>query len=381
MKHPANILLQTCLFASLLTSCRSLPTLDEAEGNTPAQIMQSLSDRYLQTSGNSGIAMVAILPDGSDKSAFAGVADPNDPQIPLSENTLFEIGSLGKDFITWTIWELEKERRINLDSPVTAYADQPLPSLYETVLVRDLLTHHSGLPRESLGLLDMDDVLDAWLWTGDICRCVSTRDRLYGRLRNRRCLHAIENRHSRYSNIGFGLLGMLMENATGEQLEQLIQHYVTTPMNLSDTTFSPTEEQRKRLAAPVAGDLPVLFRRGTQVPVHQLGNGLKAAGNLYSTPNDMKKFIRRFHTELLTRAPVVPNTPEMNGQLIYNREVHITPENHRLLCRWGMFYGYNAFVGLDLDTGISILVFRTGTDWPDEFGITVLRALSRTARS
>lgn len=380
MKHKVTIFLQVCLFAFFLSSCRSLPTIEEAAGNTPAQVMQSLSDRYLRTSGNYGIAMVAILPDGTDRSVYAGVADPENPQIPLSGDTLFEIGSLGKDFVTWTIWELEKEQRIVLDFPVTAYADQPLPSLYETVLLRDLLEHQSGLPRESLGLCDMDDVLNAWLWTGDICRCATTRELLYRMLRKRSCQRAIENRRSRYSNIGFGLLGVLTENATGEQLEQLIQRYVLNPMKLTDTTFSPSDEQRKRLAAPVAGDLPVLFRRGTRVPVHRLGSGLKAAGNIYSTPNDMKRFIRRFHQEMLNRTPVTQITPEMDGKLIYNREIHITPENHRYLCRWGMYYGYNAFVGLDIDTGITLLVFRSGTDWPDEFGITILRALSKTVR-
>ena len=66
-----------------------------------------------------------------------------------------------------------------------------------------------------------------------------------------------------------------------------------------------------------------------------------------------------------------------DGKLRFNHALCITPEKHRILCRWGMYYGYATFAGFDIDNGSALLLLRNNTDWPDDLGITFLRALSR----
>ena len=89
-----------------------------------------------------------------------------------------------------------------------------------------------------------------------------------------------------YSNWGFGLLGTALAHCAGKSYESLLAERVTGPLGMHDTTFGPTGDTRGRLAAAYDAKLQ-------SVPNEGLG-ALNGSGGLYSTVNDMLRFVELF---------------------------------------------------------------------------------------
>ncbi len=96
----------------------------------------------------------------------------------------------------------------------------------------------------------------------------------------------------KYSNASFEIAGAVLERRTGRNLEELLKDVFFRPLDMTDTTFHPTEEMLARLA--------VLYRMRNAggccraedkllVPAN-LGKFTSASGGLFSTPHDMMKF-------------------------------------------------------------------------------------------
>ncbi|HTD98525.1 MAG TPA: serine hydrolase domain-containing protein [Mucilaginibacter sp.] len=67
---------------------------------------------------------------------------------PATAQTVYKLGSLSKQFIAAAVMLLEQSGKVNLDSPINAYLDS-LPSAWQGIRVRNLLTHTSGLVRDA----------------------------------------------------------------------------------------------------------------------------------------------------------------------------------------------------------------------------------------
>ncbi|MEM5773648.1 MAG: serine hydrolase domain-containing protein, partial [Anaerolineaceae bacterium] len=84
-----------------------------------------------------------------------------------------------------------------------------------------------------------------------------------------------------YSNLGFMLLGDLMERAYGQPYEELVAQIITGPLNMPDTVITLTDEQQTRLALPHSGGYPV----------KSWDFALPGVGALRSTSADMLNFL------------------------------------------------------------------------------------------
>ncbi|BBZ01926.1 serine hydrolase [Mycolicibacterium chitae] len=151
------------------------------------------------------------------------------PAEPMTEDTLFDLASLTKPLTTATgILQLYERGHVGLDEPVQTY----LPDFNPTgdprrakVTVRMLLTHTSGIAGDlSLdgpwGLVRADKeegirrALGAWV-------VAEPGERFH------------------YSDIGFIILGALLEKITGEPEDVYIERNVFAPLGMSDTYYLP----------------------------------------------------------------------------------------------------------------------------------------------
>ena len=91
---------------------------------------------------------VAVLKEGKilkmQSYGFANI----ETRSPAASQTVYKIGSLSKQFIAAGMMMLQQDGKINLDSPVNRYLDS-LPSAWQGISVRNLLTHTSGLVRDA----------------------------------------------------------------------------------------------------------------------------------------------------------------------------------------------------------------------------------------
>lgn len=138
-----------CLIALLLASmslasgyAAENPALSKTKAATRNAAWQSI------TAGKTGSVSVAVTENG--KLVYAesfGMAD-RERSIPVDENTLFNIGSISKVYVTTAIMLLVDDGKVELDKPVIAYLPEftMADARHKDITVRMLLNHSSGLP-------------------------------------------------------------------------------------------------------------------------------------------------------------------------------------------------------------------------------------------
>lgn len=153
-----------------------------------------------------------------------------DEMRPVTDRTLFAIGSITKSFTVTLLGMLEDEGDLDWDEPVRRYL--PDFQLYDDVATeymtpRDLVTHRSGLPRHDL------------LWYGSPL----TRRELYERLR-----YLEPSREFRaawqYQNLMFMTAGYMAERIEGRSWEELVRERILEPLGMSRSNFSVEDMQR-----------------------------------------------------------------------------------------------------------------------------------------
>ncbi|AKS36118.1 beta-lactamase [Mycolicibacterium goodii] len=151
------------------------------------------------------------------------------PAEPMTEDTLFDLASLTKSIATTTaVLQLHEQGKVRLDEPVQTY----LPDFNPTadprrarVTLRMLLTHTSGIA----GDLSLDG---PWGLTA--------ADKAEGIKRALGAWVVFEpGAMFHYSDIGFIILGALVEKITGEPLDGYVRDHVFAPLGMSDTYYLP----------------------------------------------------------------------------------------------------------------------------------------------
>jgi CubicO group peptidase (beta-lactamase class C family) len=195
-------------------------------------------------------------------------------QEPTAD-TIFEIGSITKVFTAFLLADMVERGEVALNDPVRKYlpASVVVPSRRgKEILLVDLATHTSGLPRDSVEV-DLNSGLSPYdgYTPGD----------LYAFLRSYR-LGRDPGTQPEYSNVGMGLLGHALELRAGVSYEELLRRRIFEPLGMTSTTITVDGEQRSRRATGY---------NARRLPVPPWNGGVIApAGGINSTAADMLKF-------------------------------------------------------------------------------------------
>ncbi len=186
----------------------------------------------------------------------------------LTGERVFEVASLTKAFTAALLMRLAREGRIQLDVPLARHftAFQGLPA---RVTPLALATHTAGLPGHPLRTY-----LSALTHHYDPYGALTAGQAIASARR----WASITPPGFRYSNLGYGLLGLALEAAGGLDLPGAVRHALTVPLGLHDTRFDLTPDLRARLAAP--------HLLGRAVPTTNFGS-LRGAGGLHSSADDL----------------------------------------------------------------------------------------------
>ena len=365
------------LLAVLLTSCASAPPEYPGTAEGVRQLLQDFADDYIRDTRSVGIVAGVILPDDTAFTAVSGKSDVLDPEKPLNEDSIFPIGSLTKNMVFAMVTELERRGRVDLDTPLKDCPGLELPGEYAPITVRDLLLHRSGLPRESYTLTSIWPVISAEIWDSNVYEDYTTREGLIETLSNSECRNAVAHPRIRYSNLGYGLLGLALEALTGETVPDLMESTIIGPWGLRDTSFGPPEGKDDRLAGTHSGDIPFFWFRGRHVRSHDLGEGLRTAGGVWSSAADQMRCLHKYRETFLAMDRETPFSGASETVVHYNYYLVDSPAGHRCLIRYGMTFGVASFFGVDLDNKTAILILRNNCDWPDGVGMELMSRLER----
>jgi Beta-lactamase class C and other penicillin binding proteins len=196
--------------------------------------------------GVPGVAL-GVLRDGEERHAGFGVTSVDNP-LEVTPETRFQIGSITKTFLGTTAMYLVARGVLDLDRPVRAY----LPELRladadatEQVTLRHLLSHTGGW---------VGDYFDDTGW-GDDAAAVYVE-----RMVDLPQLTPVGELWS-YNNAGFVLAGRVIEAATGQRFEDVVQELVFDPLELTSSSFWPWEVMTHRFVVGHVGEEePVVAR-------------------------------------------------------------------------------------------------------------------------
>jgi CubicO group peptidase (beta-lactamase class C family) len=201
-------------------------------------------------------------------------------KVAAKTNTVFSICSISKLFTSIAIMQLYEAGKIRLDDSIQTYLpDFKLKNKVEDagpITIRSLLTHSSGLQRES----------NHPYWTGPDFQFPSQKQLRDGLDE----LHSIysPNSYFQYSNLGMALLGEIIVSVTKQPYEQYIEDNILKPLKLSDThPFIQPEKWGSKMAIGYSA----VKRDGSREKVALFdGKGMTAAMGFTSTAEDLAKF-------------------------------------------------------------------------------------------
>jgi D-alanyl-D-alanine carboxypeptidase len=156
----------------------------------------------------------------------------------ITENTTYNVYSITKTFTALSVLQLAQQRKIDIEHAAQKYLHD-FPYSPE-ITIRQLLTHAAGIP---------NPIPISWIHLQDEHEYFD-RDKFFSQIfrKNNKTLSRPNEKFS-YSNLGYVLLGQLIEKVSGLSFEDYVRTYIIRPLNLEpnelDFTIADTHKHAK----------------------------------------------------------------------------------------------------------------------------------------
>lgn len=289
-----------------------------ASTKSPSEIIsafEAFARPLFEESGIPGVSLGIILP-GGDHILNLGVTSVENP-LPITSDTLFQIGSTTKTFTSLLISVLEAEGKLRLSDRIRDHLpDFKLrdESVAANVTILDLLSHQGGFQGDLFE--DTGDGDDALAKVLDIL----AESRQVVPLRG----------HWSYNNAGFYVVGRVAEVVTGLTYEAAVTERLFRPLGMDHSMFSVNEIMTHRFAA---GHNKIGDRLEIQRPWLMM-RSVGPAGSISSTVSDMLRYAHYVlsgtmpATDVTNAAPVSDAPPALDG---YGKPLKVAPVAQSLL--------------------------------------------------
>jgi len=294
------------LYAVLLVSLNTHITPATFSNDAAADLDMALAEAR-QKFGIVGLSVAAVHAGRLARQIQLGFADL-DRQIPVTEQTKFRIASISKTVTATALMQLWEQGRFKLDDPIGDYLGYPAVNPHHprvTITFRHLLMHTAGFADgtayDDFLMLTYNDPLHAPSFKELLCP-----DGKYYRNGAVYSTNAPGVQYA-YSNLGFGLLGTLLEEISSDRFDEYCARHIFKPLGLT-ASFNPA-------TLPDPTQLAVLYRPGTNgwvpqfddhkgaAPTNRIGAGYRVGhnalpcapqGGLRASVGDLAGFMRVF---------------------------------------------------------------------------------------
>ena len=253
----------------ILVCCYCDSTLPVVAQTIPAKL-DSLLDAYAKVWDYTGSVLAATK---SGVLFEKGYGYKNKETRSLNDtNTIFQIGSITKQFTSAIILQLEEQRKLSLRDSLTKYIpDYPNGN---KITIEELLTHTAGV---------YNYTNDAVFMKNESMHPIS-RDSLIARFKYKPLDFTPGEKFS-YSNSGYELLGYIIEKVTGESYFQTVRQRIFQPLRMDHSGFDFTD-----LHSP---DKALGYTPQSTTPLPIVDSSVSfAAGAIYTTVGDLYKWDR-----------------------------------------------------------------------------------------
>lgn len=185
--------------------------------------LESFIEEEMDQAKIPGLAVMIVEGNKTLYQKGFGYAD-TDEKAPVTDKTLFELGSTSKAFTALALLKAEADGKVKLSDPVTTYLPW-FTMQYEgrdaTITLGDLMHHTSGIPEKSIGFLPEtsgDGALE------ETVRAVMPLG-----------LNRQPGSRFEYATVNYDLIGLVLEKVTGQSFSTYVQEDVLKPLGLNST--------------------------------------------------------------------------------------------------------------------------------------------------
>jgi len=317
--------------------------------------------RLLERYGVAGVSMALVRGGKPVWSGAYGFADREQGRR-MTVDSVCRVESISKSVTAWGVMRLVEQGRIGLDDPVQRHlVDWELPESeysWQEVTVRRLLSGSAGMTLGSYG--------GEYAPQGEI---PSLRAYLVQEVR----LVREPGTGFLYSNVGFNLLELLVEEATGRAFDRYMAEEVLIPLGMSRSSFAWDEAMTALM--PVGYEL-----QGAPVPPYVYP--AKASGGLFATVEDVARFvsagmtgayysdrgvleeqsIRRIHTPEVRISGIFAAVTDMYG---FGHFIENLPDGRQAVWHGGQGHGWMTHFHAVPESGDGIVILTNSQrSWP-----------------
>jgi D-alanyl-D-alanine carboxypeptidase len=330
---------------------------------------------------SAGVTVAVALPDGTIRNYASGYADL-EQKVAMTSCARMPSGSIGKSYVAAVVLSMVAEGALQLDAPIAPWFANVawycrLPN-YQTITLRQLLNHSSGI---------IDHVFDTGL---ALLKFIKRKLRSEQRFKPFKPLDLIQFALDReplfapgqgfhYSDTGYLLIGMIIEQASSLSYYEQLSKRILTPLLLSDTLAF----NRRDIPGLVPG-YAAKSQRLFGIPEQVIANGQLifhpslewTGGGLVSTSSDLVRWAKALFehkaipaiavTDILTSVAKLEQSPDQLDRVYgYGLGINIVPSRFGTCYRHnGFFPGYHSILGYYPDSQVAIAM-QINTDAVD----------------
>jgi CubicO group peptidase (beta-lactamase class C family) len=292
----------------------------------------------------------------------------------MTADTIFDMASLTKPIVTATcVMKLIEQGQLKLSDKACTYLPAFAQNDKDAITIEQLLLHTSGLVADNA----QED------YEGSVAEAYARIDALK--------LKAPPGTKFIYSDVGYIVLGRIVEQLTGKSLDQVANEWIFQPMEMSGTFFNPSQQLIARCAPTEKEGNESCLRGVVHDPRARCLKGVAGHAGLFMTADDLQKFalmllqdgsyqgksvLKSGTVALMTAAHKLPG----GGLRAYGWDMdtnYSAPRGDRFPV--GQSYGHTGFTGTSLwidPTSRTIVILLTNRVHPDGKGnVTALRRI------
>jgi CubicO group peptidase (beta-lactamase class C family) len=329
-----------------------------------------------------GLAVAVIADGGLAWFHGHGLADVA-TQTPITEKTVFRIGSITKTFTAIAIMQLWEQGLVDLDAPANGYLRSfqlvPTKPDLRPATVRHLLTHTAGVGFWRR----LSDLMQPGVGSG-VRAGPSGAAPLAQYYRRGLPVDVEPGTKWAYSNHGFAALGQIVEDVSGQPLDHYFRDRIFDPLGMENTDLVRSDRVRPNLALGY-----VLRSRGLK-PVADREVPTPGGGGVYSTAADIARYV----TALLGRGANEHGSVLKPESMATMFRPHFQPDprlpgmglafdlgeegGHKTVGKIGILSGFHSAISMAPQEGIGVTVLSNtggldGIGAPEPLAAALLR--------
>ncbi len=282
----SQVIALSCICSGLMATAQQVSTpLDKNDPQLRAVLAEIESDieKARQAKKIPGLSVAIVYDQDVLMSKGFGFADV-DKKVPADRTTVYRVGSVTKLFTALMLMQLRDAGKLNLDDPIEKYLPEfKIKSRFpdaRPATFRQVVAHYSGLPREPPMAIEYENP--------------QKFPPIEEQLKSLKDVEMIVPAMSRfaYSNLGYNIMGLALARVAKQPYTQYVDQRILKPLGMDQSGFALTESMKRHFAVGYEAARP----DGKFEKSIYLEHGM-ASGMLYSTVDDMTRFMSLFFRE------------------------------------------------------------------------------------